>query len=78
MKKKLTFALIAVGLASLLAAGEDFNGIYLGYEAMYTTGKVIAVQITEDGTVTAFKGSPVPGFHDRYGNQVVIKRIVLK
>jgi hypothetical protein len=74
MKRTLLLALIA---AALSLAGENFNSIYLGEFPMDGTGP-IAVQINDQGIVTVYRGVTVPGFHDRYGKAVVIRKVVVK
>ncbi len=71
-------ALLATLTAALLAAGENLNGIYLGEDVTAGDPRVIAVQITAEGTVIAFKDQIVPGLHDRFGKPVRIKRVEMR
>lgn len=73
--KIVLFALLA---AVIVAAGENLNGIYLGGDVSGYNGQIIAVQITEDGTVIAWRGVEVPLMHDRLGKPVHIRRIELR
>ena len=73
--------LLAVAILLLIAlcawSGENLNGIYLGEFPMEGTGPIV-VQITEDGTVIAWRNRVVPLMHDRYGKEVRIKRVELR
>ncbi len=78
LRNFVALTLLAAGLVSIIAAGENLNGIYLGEDVTAGDARIIAVQITEQGTVIAFKGMTVPAMHDRYGKPVVVKRVELR
>lgn len=65
-------------LAGSVEAGENLNGIYLGGDVSDYKAKVVAVQITEDGTVIAYRGIEVPFMHDRWGRPVKIRKVELR
>jgi hypothetical protein len=67
---------LLVAFLSLAIGGENFNSIYLGDFPMDGIGP-ITVQIKDDGSVLVFKGRLVPGMHDRFGKEVVIKKVCI-
>jgi hypothetical protein len=70
------FLSLVTGILSLATGGENFNSIYLGDFPVDGIGP-ITVQIKDDGSVLVFKGRLVPGMHDRFGKEVVIKRVCI-
>lgn len=77
MRKLHWICILSLIAAIVLAAGENYNSIYLGDLSVDGSGP-ITVQIKSDGTVIAYKGRPVPGMHDPQGRQVYIRKVDLR
>ena len=77
LKTFVALTLLAAALVSVVGAGENLNGIYLGECSLDAPSCTWAVQITPDGTVHVRRGMTVP-MTDFQGRQVVIRRVEIK